>query len=43
MVKLAEAHPSVCIVGAYDLRGADVTLDGLPYPSTVVSGRDICR
>lgn len=43
MVELAEAHPSVAIVGAYGLRGATVSLDGLPYPSTMLSGRDICR
>jgi glycosyltransferase involved in cell wall biosynthesis len=43
MVRVAEAHPSVGIVGAYRLDGARVNLDGLPYPSTVVSGREICR
>jgi glycosyltransferase involved in cell wall biosynthesis len=43
MVKVAEAHPSVSIVGAYGLQGHRVTWDGLPYPSTVVSGREICR
>lgn len=43
MVELAEAHPSVGIVGAYGMRGAVVSWDGLPYPSTVMSGRDICR
>jgi glycosyltransferase involved in cell wall biosynthesis len=43
MVKVAEAHPSVSIVGAYRLDGTRIGLDGLPYPSTVVSGREICR
>ena len=43
MVAVAEAHPSVSIVSAYRLEETDVTLDGLPYPSTVVSGREICR
>jgi glycosyltransferase involved in cell wall biosynthesis len=43
MVKVAEVHPSVSIVGAYGLQGCRVTWDGLPYPSTVVSGREICR
>jgi len=43
MVEVAEAHPSVGIVGAYGMLGAAVRLDGLPYPSTVMSGRDICR
>ena len=43
MVKVAEAHPSVGIVGAYRLDGNHIGLDGLPYPSTVISGREICR
>jgi len=47
MVALAEAHPSVGIIGSYQLSGGGdkwyVRTDGLPYHSTVVSGRDICR
>ena len=43
MVSLAEANPSVGIVGAYGLVGGSVLWDGLPYLSTVVSGREICR
>jgi glycosyltransferase involved in cell wall biosynthesis len=43
MTELAEAHPSVGIVGAYELAGESVQMDGLPYPSTEVSGRDVCR
>jgi glycosyltransferase involved in cell wall biosynthesis len=43
MVKIAELHPSVSIVGAYGLNGDRVVWDGLPYPSPVVSGREICR
>jgi hypothetical protein len=43
MVKLAEAHPSVGVVGAYVLEGDRVKCDGLPYPSTVVPGRELCR
>lgn len=43
MVGLAEAHPSVGIVASYRLDDAWVNLDGLPYPSTVVPGRQICR
>lgn len=43
MVKVAEAHPSVGIVGAYGLYDTRVRWDGLPYPSTVVSGRELCR
>jgi hypothetical protein len=30
-------------VGAYRLDGESVNLDGLPFPSTVVRGRDVCR
>src|SRR4029077_15657000 len=51
MVAVAEEHPSVGIVGAYGLwevvgRGPHeyvVMLGGLPYPSRLVSGRDVCR
>jgi glycosyltransferase involved in cell wall biosynthesis len=43
MVQVAEAHPSVGIVGAYRLNGARVDLDGLPYWKTVISGREISR
>jgi glycosyltransferase involved in cell wall biosynthesis len=43
MVEVAEAHPTVGIVASYELEGDDVGLDGLPYPSPEVSGRDICR
>lgn len=39
MVRVAEEHPSVAIVGAYGLKGARVEWVGLPYPSTVVPGR----
>jgi glycosyltransferase involved in cell wall biosynthesis len=43
MVALAEAHPSVGIVGAYALEGQRVAWTGLPYPSPLVCGREICR
>lgn len=43
MVEVAEAHPSVGIVAAYELAGEEVRLDGLPYPSPEVPGRDACR
>ena len=43
MVEVADANPSVGIVGAYRLDEDQVNLDGLPYPSSFVSGRDICR
>jgi glycosyltransferase involved in cell wall biosynthesis len=39
MVRVAEEHPSVAIVGAYGLKGARVEWAGLPYLSTVVPGR----
>jgi glycosyltransferase involved in cell wall biosynthesis len=43
MVRVAEEHPSVAIVGAYQLWGTKVTLDGLPYTRTVIPGREMCR
>lgn len=43
MVALAEAHSTVAIVGAYSLVGDRVSWDGLPYTSTVISGREISR
>ena len=43
MVGVAEANPSVGMVTSYRLRNQWVDCDGLPYPSTVVPGRDICR
>jgi glycosyltransferase involved in cell wall biosynthesis len=43
MVAVAEAHPSVGLVGAYGLEGEQVVWTGLPYPSAMVSGQEICR
>ena len=43
MVIVGETNPSVGIVTSYQLAGTDVVADGLPFPSTVVSGRQICR
>ena len=46
MVALADAHPSVAVVGAYALYGlpdAPIAWTGLPYPSTVVAGAEACR
>jgi glycosyltransferase involved in cell wall biosynthesis len=43
MVGLAEANPTVGIVGAYGLCRDKVRWDGLAYSETVVSGREICR
>lgn len=47
MVELAEANPSVGLVGSYQLSGGGdkwyVRNFGLPYSTTVVSGREIGR
>jgi glycosyltransferase involved in cell wall biosynthesis len=43
MVTLAEANPSVAMVGAYMLAGKQVMNAGLEYERRVVKGRDICR
>lgn len=47
MVALAEAHPAIGIVGAYQLAGGKdiwyVRNVGLSYSQSVVPGRDICR
>ena len=43
MVAVGEAHPRAGIVGSYVLHGQVLRGDGLPYPSPVMSGRDICR
>jgi glycosyltransferase involved in cell wall biosynthesis len=50
MVELAEANPSVGIVGSYQLSGSGtngrkwcVKWTELPYPSTVIPGHEICR
>jgi glycosyltransferase involved in cell wall biosynthesis len=41
MVALAEAHPTVAIVGAFQLAGHNVTTEGLPLP--VTRGIDVSR
>jgi glycosyltransferase involved in cell wall biosynthesis len=45
MVALAEAHPSVGLVGAYGLHGdgTHVMWRGLPFPKTVVTGKEVSR
>jgi glycosyltransferase involved in cell wall biosynthesis len=43
MVKVANSHHSVGIVGAYRLDDKIVNCTGLPYPSTFVAGTEICR
>ncbi len=42
-VDLAERHPSVGLVGCYQLSGSVVRWQGFQYPQTVVRGRDLCR
>jgi glycosyltransferase involved in cell wall biosynthesis len=43
LVDLAEANPSVGIVGCYQLSGSYIRWQGFKYPQTVVPGRDLCR
>jgi glycosyltransferase involved in cell wall biosynthesis len=43
MVEVGEAHPSVGVIGAYRIDEDRVNLDSMPYKTTVVSGREICR
>lgn len=43
MVRVAEAHPTIGMVTSYVLCGARIGWDGIPYPSTFRSGRDVCR
>jgi glycosyltransferase involved in cell wall biosynthesis len=50
MVGVAEANPTVGIVGSYQLSGAgsdgrnwSVRWAELPYPSVLIPGRDLCR
>jgi len=43
LVANAERHPSVGIVSSFALAGDRVLWAGLPFPSFVVDGREICR
>ncbi len=43
MVDLAEANPSVGIVGSYQLSGDHILWQGFKYPRAVLSGREMCR
>lgn len=43
MIKVGEEHPSIGMVTSYVLVGSQIGFVGLPYPSTFVKGRDICR
>lgn len=43
MVELAEANPSVGIVGCYQLSGDLIKWQGFRYPTSVLSGREVCH
>lgn len=44
MVEVAEAHPTVGVIGSYGSNGRDVLWDGLlSYRERIMSGRDVCR
>jgi hypothetical protein len=43
LVKSAEAHPTVGIVGSYQRSGDNVRWKGLPENREVISGREVCR
>ena len=43
LVRVAEQHPTVGMVTSYVLCGRYIGWDGLPYPSTFMTGRDVCR
>lgn len=43
MVELAEANPSVGLVGSYQLSGTVVKWIGFRYPTQVMSGREVSR
>ena len=43
MVALAEANPSVGIVGCYQLSGDVIRWQGFRYPAFVMPGREVCR
>jgi len=43
MVCLAEANPSVALVGAYSVAQGQVSPYKFPFSSNIVSGREVCR
>jgi glycosyltransferase involved in cell wall biosynthesis len=43
MVDVAQKKSTIGIVGSYGLKGNKVVSDKLPYPETVIAGREICR
>ena len=42
-VEVAEANPSVGIIGSYQLSGAYIKWQGFDYPGAVIAGRELCR
>jgi glycosyltransferase involved in cell wall biosynthesis len=42
-VEVAEANPSVGIVGSYQVSGSHVKWQGFEYPRAILPGREICR
>ena len=43
LVSNAERHPSIGVVSSYALAGDRILCAGVPFPSHVVDGREICR
>lgn len=43
LVAVAQSNPKVAMVTSYVLDGRHVAFDGLPFPQTVFSGREVCR
>jgi glycosyltransferase involved in cell wall biosynthesis len=43
MVSVAEEYPSIGMVSSYVLVGSKIGWAGLPFPSTFVDGRKLCR
>ena len=43
MVEVADANPSVGIVGSYQLSGSYIRWQGFRYPREVIPGREMCR
>lgn len=43
MVGIAERDPLIGVVGSYAIEGRFVCFDGIPYPSSVLSGKEVCR
>ena len=43
MVSVAEAHPTVGVVGSYGLWGNRVVCDGLPHSVEFLPGKELCR